>query len=222
MNRQPLDRLIQIVATIGPLLFFAVASLEGFVRVGYDPIAHPISALALGPRGWIQQANFALLAISLAAFAVVLRTRLRDGVGSLAGPATFGLMAIGVTIAGIFTMDPMGEPLTTVGRLHALGGFLFFPWMPVVLLLVARRFRRDDRFRSYFKYTVATALFCIATMIYFFSSVGVPGVSSRLSDLAGLIQRLQLVAFFAWMAVVGGRIHTETHATAPHRPAHSG
>ena len=181
-----------------------MASIEGLVRAGYHPIAQPISALALGPRGWIQQANFALLALSLAAFGVTLRRRLRDGVASFAGPAIFGLMTIGITLAGTFTMDPPGAPQTAAGRLHTLGGFLFFPWMPVVLLLVARRFRHDDRFRPYFKYTLATALFCLATMIYFFAFVGVPGVSSRLSELAGLVQRLQLLPFLTWMAVFAG------------------
>jgi hypothetical membrane protein len=201
MNQHPFERLLRAVATVGPLLFFAVATVEGLARTGYDPIAQPISALAFGPRGWIQQANFALLAISLAAFGVTLRARLRDGDASLVGPAIFGLMTVGITLAGIFTMDAPGASQTDAGRLHSLGGFFFFPWMPVVLLLVARRFRRDDRFRPYFKYTLATALFCLATMIYFFAFVGVPGVSSRLSEFAGLVQRLQLLPFLTWMAI---------------------
>jgi hypothetical membrane protein len=221
MNRHSFDRLLQGVATIGPLLFFAVASIEGLLRPGYDPIAQPISALALGPRGWIQQANFALLAISLAAFGVTLRTRLRDGVASAVGPAIFGLMTIGLALAGIFAMDPPGAPQTLTGRLHTLGGFFFFPWMSVLLLLVARRFRRDDGLRPYFAYTLATALFCLATMAYFFAFVGVPGVSSRLSNLAGLVQRLQLGAFLAWMAVFAGRVHHRAKMMIP-QPAHSG
>ena len=112
MNGHSFARLLQSIATVGPLLFFAVATIEGLVRAGYDPIEQPISALALGARGWIQQANFALLAISLAAFGVTLRTRLRGGAASLAAPAIFGLMTIGITLAGIFTMDPLGAPAT--------------------------------------------------------------------------------------------------------------
>jgi hypothetical protein len=205
MNRHPFDRALQGVATFGPLLFFAVASIEGILRAGYDPIAQPISALALGPRGWIQQVNFALLAISLAAFTARLRMRLRGGGASVAGPAIFGLMTIGIVLAGAFAMDPPGASHTTAGRLHTFGGFLFFPWMPVVLLLLARRFRRDSRLRPYFGYTLGTALFCLATMVYFFAFVGVPGASPRLSNLAGLVQRVQLLPFLTWMAVFAGR-----------------
>ena len=42
----------------GPV-FVAVFLLEGAVRDGYRPLRHPVSSLALGPRGWIQAANFA-------------------------------------------------------------------------------------------------------------------------------------------------------------------
>ncbi len=33
---------------------------EGAVRDGYRPLRHPVSSLALGPRGWIQAGNFAV------------------------------------------------------------------------------------------------------------------------------------------------------------------
>ena len=39
-------------------MFVAVFVLEGAVREGYRPLRHPVSSLALGPRGWIEAANF--------------------------------------------------------------------------------------------------------------------------------------------------------------------
>ncbi|MGP0025570.1 MAG: DUF998 domain-containing protein [Streptosporangiaceae bacterium] len=42
----------------GPV-FVAVFLFEGAVRDGYRPLRHPVSSLALGPRGWIQAGNFA-------------------------------------------------------------------------------------------------------------------------------------------------------------------
>ena len=86
--KQILDRLFHVVAAVGPPLFFAIAAVEGGIRPGYHPIAQPISALALGPRGWIQELNFALLAASFLSFAAVLRRQLRDGVASIAFPAS--------------------------------------------------------------------------------------------------------------------------------------
>ncbi len=43
----------------GPV-FAAAFLVEGGVRDGYRPLRHPVSSLALGPRGWIQTANFAI------------------------------------------------------------------------------------------------------------------------------------------------------------------
>ena len=43
----------------GPV-FAAVFLVEGALRDGYQPLRHPVSSLALGPRGWIQTANFAV------------------------------------------------------------------------------------------------------------------------------------------------------------------
>jgi hypothetical protein len=203
MNHQrTIDRILHGVAGIGPLLFFAIATAEGFLRAGYDPIAQPISALALGPRGWIQEVNFALLAASLFSFATVLRTALRPGRASVAGPGVFVLMTIGIAMAGMFTMDAPGATPTFAGQLHMVGGFLFFPWMPLVLLLVARRCRRDARWRPYFTYTLATGLACLAIIIFFLLLVGPPPWPRPLSALAGLVQRLQLLPFFTWMAIV--------------------
>jgi hypothetical protein len=208
MSSKPaLDRVIHGIAGVGPLLFFAVATVEGSLRAGYDPIAQPISALALGPRGWVQTLNFVVLAASFASMVVVLRTNLRGGVASLSGPGVFLIMTIGVALAGAFPMDAPGAAVTLAGRLHLMGGFLAFPWMPVVLLLVARRFRRDDRWRPYFWYTLATGLLSLATITFFLLFVGPPGLPRRFAGAAGLVQRIQLLPFLAWIALVARRAY---------------
>ncbi len=190
------------IAGVGPLLFFAVATVEGAVRGGYDPIAEPISALAIGPRGWIQQLNFAVLAASFLSFAFVLRAQLRGGAASIAAPAVLLLMTTGVVLAGAFTMDGSDATPTLAGRLHMMAGFLVFPWMPVALFAAARAFHRDARWRSWFAYTLATALLSVATIAFFLLFVGPPPAPRPLSEWAGLVQRVQLVPFFAWMALV--------------------
>ena len=211
MHDKPvLDRVFHRIAAAGPLCFFAIATVEGFLRGGYDPIAQPISALALGARGWIQELNFALLAVSFFSFAVVLRKALRQGPASVVGPGLFFLMTLGVSLAAAFVMDAPGASPTLAGRLHTLGGFLVFPWMPVVLLVVARRFGRDARWRSYFTYTWLTGVFCLVVMAFFLLFVGPPGMGPRaFPGLAGLVQRLQILPFFTWIAVVAHHAYRE-------------
>jgi hypothetical protein len=207
-----LDRVFHGVAGLGPLLFFAVATVEGGIRSGYDAIAAPISALALGPRGWIQELNFVLFAVSLFSFAVVLRRQFRDGLASIAGPGVFVIMTIGVSLAGAFAMDAPGESPTRAGRLHAVGGLLVFPWIPVVLLLMARRFRRDDRWRPFLTYTAATAIFCLVALVFFLLFVGTPDAPPRLfSEFRGLVQRVLLLPFLVWIGLVTLRAYRWTN-----------
>lgn len=116
-------------------------------------------------------------------------------------------MTIGVVLAGLFTMNAPGEPATLAGRLHMLGGFLTFPWMPVALLLVARRFRHDEHWRSYFHYTLATGILSLATIIFFLLFVGPPGFARPLSSWIGLVQRLQILPFFVWITLVTRRAY---------------
>ena len=48
---------------LGPALFVAVFSIEGALRPGYNALSTYVSALSLGPRGWIQIANFYLFGL---------------------------------------------------------------------------------------------------------------------------------------------------------------
>src|ERR1700761_2663654 len=50
--------LLHCGAAAGPL-FVSVFLIEGARRPGYKPLRHPVSSLSLGPRGWVQVANFA-------------------------------------------------------------------------------------------------------------------------------------------------------------------
>jgi len=188
---------------LGPLFFFAIATVEGSLRPEYDAVAEPISALARGPRGWVQMTNFGLLGVSFFSFAVVLRKTFERGVAGAVAPAVFTLMTCGVLLAGAFVMDAPGAPPTLAGRIHGIAGFLVFPWIPIAAFLVAPRFRRDPRWRSYFTYTLVTGFYCLATLVFFLLFVGPPDAGPRaFPGIVGLVQRLILLPFFTWIALV--------------------
>jgi hypothetical membrane protein len=60
----------------GPV-FVTVIAVQALTRDGFDPSRHPISALSLGERGWIQITDFVLVGAMSVAFAVGLRRVLR-------------------------------------------------------------------------------------------------------------------------------------------------
>lgn len=61
-------RLLSGVA--GTALFVVIFLADGATRPGYDPIRHPVSALALGARGWLQTTNFLLSGLLIATSAL--------------------------------------------------------------------------------------------------------------------------------------------------------
>src|SRR3569832_596159 len=100
---------------VGPL-FIIVFLIEGMLRKGYQPLRQPVSALAMGPRGWVQRANFFVAGSLAFAYALGLFF-VSQGTASL----IVGLMAIGVIGAGVFVTDITGlevKPRTKTGIVH--------------------------------------------------------------------------------------------------------
>lgn len=101
------------IAAGAAVLFVLVLVIEGWARPGYSPVRHPVSALALGPRGWIQTVSFVASggAIAVGALSLLLTESLPLVGGTL---IVFGL---GLIASGGFRMDPMrGYPPGTPER----------------------------------------------------------------------------------------------------------
>ena len=98
-------RLLRCGVAAGPV-FAAVFLAEGAARDGYRPLRHPVSSLALGPRGWIQAGNFALAGTLFLAAAAGL-ARAGDPAASRAAPALIGAAGAGLIGAAVFTTDPV-------------------------------------------------------------------------------------------------------------------
>ncbi len=184
MNRAALRR---AGAAAGPL-FVGAFIAEGATRPGYDPMRHPVSGLARGPRGWQQRANFAVAGTLLLAGAVGLGRR-----GGLVGAAAVGLLG-----AGAFRTDPIGgyppgaaEEKTREGRLHDLFGLPVFLGIPAAAFVEARRGRGGWRLAS-----VASGV----AVLVFFVLAGVGFAGKPLPG--GLYQRISLGIGFGWLTAL--------------------
>jgi hypothetical protein len=174
-------------ALAGPL-FVAAFLAEGATRTDYDPSRHPVSALARGPRGWQQRANFAVAGTLLLAGAAGLGRR-----GRLVGAAAVGLLG-----AGAFRTDPIlgyppgeSEDKTSEGKVHDLFGVPVFLGIPAAAFAEARRSRGGWRLAS-----IASGLGMLAGFVLAgagFSGKAVPG---------GLYQRLSLGVGLGWVTAL--------------------
>src|SRR5438046_7219224 len=90
----------------GPL-FTVVYLVEGARRADYRPRRHPVSALAIGERGWRQVANFFASGLLMLAFAIGVRRVQRAAGDTPWGPRLIGACAAGLMGAGLFRPDPL-------------------------------------------------------------------------------------------------------------------
>jgi hypothetical protein len=166
------SRTLALVATAGPPLFLLVTLVAAVVKPHSDPVQHMVSELAVGQYGWIQTANFLLLAAAIGAFAIARRSVL------------FGVAAIGVLLSAVYETDLPGAAVTSHGDVHNM---LF---LVVFLSLVVAIARRGGRL---------VALTTFALMVVFVLFVG--DIGDPLYSVAGLIERVMIGLPLAWIAL---------------------
>ncbi len=90
----------------GTALFPIIYVIEGTTRPGYDAWRQAISALSLGPGGWIQQLDFVVCGVSILWLAFVWRKILAGGVCATWYPIIRGIEGVGLIAIAIFSQDP--------------------------------------------------------------------------------------------------------------------
>lgn len=208
----PLSRTLRLWLTrgvAGTLLFPIIYVVEGATRPGYNAWRQSISALSLGPGGWIQQLNFILCGVSVLWLAFVWRKILAGGVCATWYPIIRGIEAAGLIAIGIFATDPgygypRGTPSgpgpsTLGGTLHLVFTILVVNAMCVGLFVIARRFWRHAGWRGWVVFSVICGLLPMALMPFFAIAQNTPSV---LSGYAGLFERLATNADTVWSLVL--------------------
>jgi hypothetical protein len=187
---------------IGSALFVIIFTLEGGLRPGYDPLAMYVSELSLGPRGWLQIANFVVTGTLLLAFARGAGAEFRSGKASRAGPILLAVIGAGYLASGLLVMDPTDTPreaLSWHGLLHGIFGALVFTLFPITVFVFWRRFREDPAWQ-WFQWWTLTAGVVIASAVILLSVVTkAPAGAGAFSPWLGLIQRAAIVTYMIWL-----------------------
>ena len=216
-------RLLRCSVAAGPV-FVGVFLLEGAIRDGYRPLRHPVSSLSLGPRGWIQAANFAVTGTLVLAGAAGL-ARAGDPAAGRAAPVLIGAAGAGLIGSAVFATDPVsgyppGTPdaltrPTRTGIAHNLAAVPVFAGLPAAALASGWRSWRAGQ-RGFGLYSTATAVTMLSAMAL--AGAGF-GQSPRLISLGGMFQRVSIITGFAWLTALSARALRTPATTAPCRQA---
>ncbi len=203
-------RLLRCGLAAGPS-FVTAFLVEGGLRADYQPLRHPVSSLALGPRGWIQAGNFALTGTLFLAAAAGLSRAGSRAAGRPPVPALVGAAGAGLLGSAVFRTDPVsGYPARTaaalpaptrVGTAHNLAAVPVFLGLPAAAVTCGWRSWRSGE-RTFALYSASSAVTMLAAM----SLAGAGfGQSPRLVRLGGLFQRASIITGFGWLTVLSAR-----------------
>lgn len=210
-------RLWSMAGIIAPIIFVGVFLLEGWLRPGYDAMAQYVSELSLGPRGWVQIANFLITGFLLLLFAFSVHSEFKEGKASRFGWILLTISALALLVSGPLVMDPASTPRdqwTWHGILHQLIGALgFFSMAPVICFVFWRRFREDKKWQSLSRWTItATALILIAIIMLRVVPMP-PAAPNGFTPYAGFIQRTVIVTYMAWVFTFAMKLFREKGLT---------
>ncbi|MGH2365498.1 MAG: DUF998 domain-containing protein [Chloroflexota bacterium] len=183
-------RVLLACGEAGPLLFASMYSLEGATRPGYDALRETISALSLGPSGWMQVANFVVFGLLTAISALAWRASLAPGRGATAIPALKAVIAVGLIVAGLSVMDPSSATVGSLhGAIHNIASYVTLTAVWISAFIFAARFAKEPGWRVWSAFAVLSAVMvvvCLAGMGMALGSQGDAGLAERLSTLVGL------------------------------------
>jgi hypothetical protein len=190
-------------------VFVLAALVQGAFRPDYDAWHQSVSALSLGPAGWVQDVAFVLLGVTLLSTVPVWQRVLAGGSGARAYPILITLTGLSLVAAGWVPQDPapgydpeqLGHALpTATGLVHLAVAGIGAISSCVALFVMAGRFAKMPGWPGWAAYSRASAVLTIAC-------VAVYAVwSTASSGLAGTFERLVIVVPGAWGYAVVARL----------------
>jgi hypothetical membrane protein len=204
---------------LGPVIFFTVVLLGGTLSDGYSHSSQKISEL--GGQGAefaaLQNANFILLGILVLGFAWALARAMGP---PHTGPVLLGVFGVSSCIAnGLLPCDVACVGETPVAQAHNITGLVGFLAAIAGMILLARRWRHDPRWRDHAGHTVGAVVVAIGGLIWFV----ITQATDPLHPLGGIAQRTFVAALLLWIARTAWLLQRELTVTgqepALQRPA---
>lgn len=188
---------------VGPILFTIAFIVQGFLRPGYSHLADPVSALAAGPDGWVQDLNFFVFGPLIVMFAIGLHLGVRTSRFGSVGPALLVSSGVGLVVAGAFpARDAAGAFSVEPG--HLAGAFVAFLGAGAGLIVISRRMAGDPRWSGLSGYAFVSG---VAIVILFLMTARLAVADDApLHDWVGLMQRLALAVWFPCTIVLALRL----------------
>lgn len=206
-----LIRLSGVVGAIGAFLFFCIFFILGFIQPEYDHIRNTVSLLVYGKYGWIQSANFVILAFSLLSLSYGLaRTVISTHKKSLM--TTTFVSVVGVIVILLFPADDPQvnhlatfETMSLIARVHYVVTFGLILSFVATMHFVIEDMKLSKNWRNFATYSTVALWFTLLSGIswYILNELGF------IFAIKGLLQKIIVVNVLVWMMLVGRQLYRE-------------
>jgi len=196
------------VAILGSILFFCTFVLLGLIQPGYDMTRDTVSMLVLGKWGWVQSANFLMMAGTVLIFGLGLGWSIYKNVINPVS-VIFTLFATGFVIGTIFPTNPATpsslnelSALSMTEKIHELMAFSMIILAPLLLYPIFVSLKNSPQWRSLLPYTVGVFVFnCIVGWLWIYL-LGY----DWFWEWKGLLQKILITNILVWLVVMGRRL----------------
>ncbi len=185
--------------------------MQSLLRPEHSLVADPISALAVGPNGWVQDVNFLVFGALMIAYTIGLHLGVRPTRRGVVGVALLVLSGVGLVWAGLFPSTDATDARWDDRVLHIVTFPITFLGAGIGLIVMSRRMARDPRWRSVATYALATGIAVLLLLLVGGGLVRPP--SAPLHLWWGLFQWVLLSVWFPCMVVLALRLLRVARAT---------
>jgi hypothetical protein len=199
IGRMNIHSALAIAGILGPLIL-AVGDLSAaLANPDYGLVRDSISSLALTNIGWLQTIGFLALGLLVEIFAAGLLFNVKGVRWFHTGIAIFVVFGFAMLLIGAFRTDPVGAARTIEGRIHGLTASTAFSLFPVALLCFMPSIKRDESWKSLYRYTGVTFILAVVFII-------ITRIFQEKSGWFGLAERLLVVNMIVWVEVAAVKL----------------
>lgn len=192
--------LVALAGIIAPLLLVLVYTIDGFLRPGYAPVRQAVSDLGRGANSWIFTVDFVVFGVLVMFFALGFPQSIGPALKrSSVNVSTVLLVLTGLASisVGVFAESIPGNPTTYgIGVAHVISAFSLFCSSAVAFLIIGWQLRKHPDWHAYGWYSFLTGFLVLFLLLLSFLVF---------TSIFGLVERLLIMADFAWYVVMGGR-----------------
>ncbi len=214
--RMPLV-VLGLCGVVAPLVFVVLVIVAGRHYPGYSHVTQAISELGGvdAPSPMIQNTNFAVAGLLIAAFTLGLQRALGDAARARLGTALVAAFGAACVAHAFLPCDAGCEFVSVTGSAHNLVGLAGFASVVAGVFVLSGVFGDTVRWSAYRRFSRTSAVVGLASLVLWIALAKI----GRITVLNGVLQRAFAGTMLLWIEVVAWRLVT---LIAPHRPGGPG